>query len=184
MKENLEPMHVIPVPDWIVRALYRHGLSLMDLSDYTRVSGVLSANDMAEWLEFYMEAKVQGVPLCWPELAFEDCFDSKCAGVTEAQHFKNAKMLYIHPDIKASVKARLERAPLNPDIKSDPYRFMISGRRIYVSFKEGCAPWTINDADAFEFFKNYLRQCYVVASVEEVATSSVFKKYTQYLSRS
>lgn len=183
MQTRPNPIQVVPVPDWIVRALYRNGLSLSDLSDYSRVSGILSVNDMAEWLCFYSRAKVQGVSLLWPDCIFEDCFDSLRTNQKEQQLFKEAKLREIDPSVSVSVKTRLERGA-DPTPTESSYRFMISGHRIYVSFAEGGAPWKIDEAEAFKFFKNYLKQCYVLASVEEVAVCEVFRKYTQYLSRS
>lgn len=170
-QNSLTPMKIFVVPGWIYRSVLRNKLNTIDMLDYTKVRSVLSLNDMAEW--FYMNDRFQ-IDGCLLSSAF---LDLHWHSFTEAQRaeVKNSVLpLSGSEEVADSAKAKLTGSYPMSEVA---YQFITIDNILYILLNEGFMSAISKPDYKSEFVKNYLKECYAMASVSDVSRLSIFDLY-------
>ena len=168
---NLEAMKTFIVPDWIVRALHRNKLNIIDLLDYSKVRAILSIDDMAEW--FYLNDKftIEGRRMS------NEYLDAAFHSVTQAQKAEiRVSVLPLSGSEEIALSANTKLSGQVPESAS-VYKFIPINNVLYIILSEGFITHLQVRANKDEFVKNYLKECYAMASVSDVSQHSIFDLY-------
>ncbi len=168
---NLEPMKVFIVPGAIVRSLHRNKLNIIDLLDYSKIRAILSIDDMAEW--FYLNDKftIDGkqISSAWLDFQFHS--------ITQAERAEiQISVLPLSGSEEIAHSANTKLSGLVPESTS-VYQFIPINNLLYIVLSEGFITHVQDRKNKTDFVKQYLKECYAMASVSDVSKLSIFDLY-------
>lgn len=169
--KGLTPFKIFVVPEWILRSLMRNKLNTIDLMDYSKVRGVLSLNDMAEW--FYMNDRFT-IDNCRLSNGFLDTHWHSFSSEQRFEVQNSVLPLSGSEEIANSASAKLSGSyPMSTGV----YQFVTVDNILYIVLSEGFMNEIPKPDFRSEFVKKYLKECYAMASVSDVSRLSIFDLY-------
>jgi hypothetical protein len=175
---GLRHMQVHVLPHWIHRAIIRNKLNLTDIQNYSTVRRILSLDDMAVWeylnTLFTLDRGVIKYSISSTPLA--DLF-SITSSEERIEYDSHIIPLSGSPDMAASIKERLSAE----DNTDDAYSIILDGHIVYVVLHAGFLTHVANDANMLTFVQQYLKNCYKLDTVPNVALLSLFRLYIELI---
>lgn len=178
--QTIYPMQIVVVPGWIQRALIRHKLQMTEILSYKKVRSILSLDDMTQW--FYMndslkinDCRLSNVMI---ETLWSD-FDQSGKDELYKSILPIAQTEQTGKDVMV-VLNQPQSGSTNP-LTEQPFQFVRIEHILYIVLSEGFMASMLDDASKKDFVKNYLKECYAMASVAEVSKLDMFKLYLQHI---
>jgi hypothetical protein len=172
---SLEQMKIFVIPDWIYRNVIRNKLNIIDIADYSKIRSIFSIDDMAEWFYLNDKLKIDDIRISNEWL---DCFWHSISPSQLTEVRNSVLPLSGSEEIAHSAKLRLTK---DSNLSKSTYKFIVINNILYIILSEGFITHIQNPANKLDFVKNYLKECYAMASVSEVAKLSIFDLYLKQL---
>lgn len=176
------------VPHWIFKAAILNRLNTIELTDYTKLTGFLSLDDMAEWLylnESFSLGSIKATDLCIYNLL--DNLDD--------QALRNIrKMTQMYRDNEDNMLAIVNRlrytnsSDVNDEFrdKESVYKFIHTPTHILLVLNEGFIDEMKSSDFEYTFMRNCLKELYKTDSITSINNqySVLYKNYLRILSLS
>lgn len=175
--DRLAPLQTVVIPRWAHQALIANEMAVTDIHNYSKLRQALAVNDIVDIVLSNRLARIDGMtvatqdhPFGMEELAPRDLEELTHsvllpAGVESSAAYVRGKLTGLSP-------------------QGDRYSFDKATNTVYVVIGEGFLA-QVDDAEfKLNFVRDYLKQCYSMASVTYVNSHvPLFRTYVKALSR-
>lgn len=170
---NIENVRLFVLPGWILRAIIRNKLNIVDATNYAKMRSILSLEDFAEWCYLNDRFKIQGSYIAPSSL----CYMFENLTNEQKQEFNiSVETLSLTEAIANSITAKLTVANAMSD---NAYQFIATGENIYLVLNEGFSSISNDPNKLLEFIKEYLKICYSKYSIPRVSLLGLYDLYVK-----
>lgn len=175
--DRIEQLNVVVIPRWTYQAMLLNGVALSEVHDYGKMRKVLALNDIEDLVTSNQIANIGGHRIA----TSTGPFDIQKMTPEQTLEFQNSVLPKTGVESSASY-AREKLTGLHPDF--DQYKIEKSNNTLYVIAPEGFVGGLETDGFRLKFIREFLKQCYSMASVSFVNSNvPLFKVYVKLLSQ-
>lgn len=175
--DRLAPLKVVVVPKWTHRWLLLNGLGLEDISNYPKLRERLAVNDIVDLVSANSIVRVEDTMIATQS----DPFHTEGLDPLQLADLRNSVL----PESGVESSASYLRDKLNQlCADGDRYEILKSQHTIYVVVDEGFLQRMTIASARLKFVRDFLKECYSMASVDYVNCSvPLFKVYVNLISQ-
>jgi hypothetical protein len=174
--QTLSPLKIVVVPAWTYRALLRNKLNNIELLNYQKIRSVLSLDDIAEW--FYLNDRFNINKSKLSNTTIESMM-SNLSPDAQREITNSVLTLSGSEEIASSANYKLATTKENIGniVSNKTFQFIRIENILFVILCEGFAITLSDSSSKEEFIRDYLKECYAMASVSEVSSLDIFDLY-------
>lgn len=175
--DRIEQLRVTVIPRWTYQAMLLNGLALSDVHDYGKMRKALALNDIEDLVVSNQIVNIGGRPIATAMHPFDT------DKITPEQNLELQNSVLPKLGVESSAcYAREKLTGLSPDF--DQYKIEKSNHTLYVVVPEGFIGALETNVFQLKFIREFLKQCYSMASVSYVDNNvPLFKVYVNLISQ-
>lgn len=175
MSNTLDKINIFIIPGWIYRSLLRNKLNTVDVADYAKMRKILSTSDLAEWVYVNNALKIEQCFISGRSLeySFNALTQDNWREITNS-----VLPLSKTEEIALSTTGKLN-STISYSMSESAYQFINIGSAVYLILNEGFLSDITKPGFKLEFVKDYLKQCYAIASINDVSQLDMYQLYLQ-----